>query len=204
MSRYLFGGTSSTTTTIPRENTSRSTPYSTFNINRYSNLTIEDLNTAIIDNDEETVMGILNANNISINQTITRDPYRNTVLHTAIIMGNVKIIQKLIDMGADLRLKNKKGENCADLLSKSHLGSIIEYIADKDSVKVEELKKDVKEKNTKIKNLEENVKQLEKTNNKIYEEKQKVEIEVKELRKRKVELEETNTRLIQATKKQKN
>ena len=202
MSRYLFSGSSASTTTI---NTGRTTSYTPSQVNqRYTNYTIEDLNSAIIDNDEDLVMGILNGNTLSINQTIGRDPYRNTVLHTAIIMGNIKIIQKLIDMGADLKIKNKKGENCADLLSKSHLGSIVLYISEKDSQKVEELKKEVKEKETKIKNLEENVIKLEKTNNIIYEEKQKVDTEVKELRKRKVELEETNSRLIQATKKSKN
>jgi len=191
MSRYSgFFGSSTTTTTNP-----------VLRVERY---TIEDLYAAIIDNNEKLVMEILISGTISVNQTIDRDPYRNTLLHTAIDMGNVKIIQKLIDMGADLRIRNKKGESSADKLSKSHLGEVIQYIYDKDSGKVEELKKEIKEKDGRIRVLEENVTTLESSNKRIYSEKQNLEVEVIQLRKRKIELEDTNSMLRQATKKPKN
>lgn len=172
--------------------------------NRYRNYSIEDLNTAIIENDENTVISVLNENTLSINQTISRDPYRNTLLHTAIIMGNIRIIQKLIDMGADLRIKNKKGESSADMLSKSHLGSVIEYISDRNTSRMEDLRKEVVEKQTRISNLENTVVKLENTNNRITKEKQELEVEVVNLRKRKVELEESNAVLRQASKKPRN
>ena len=180
---------------------------STFTVNPINrstrNYSIEDLNTAIIDNDEKLVFNILESNTISINQTITRDPYRNTLLHTAIEMGNVKIIQKLIDMGADLRITNKKGESCADKLSKSHLGSIIQYISDRSNGKVQELEQEVIQKDSRIRNLEDSVIKLENSNKKLFKEKQDVEVEVVQLRKRKLELEESNTMLRQASKKAK-
>jgi len=174
------------------------------NEGRYRNFTIEDLNNAIIENDEKTVIEVLNQGLFSINQTITRDPYRNTLLHTAIMMGNPGIIQKLIDLGADLRIKNKKGESSADLLSKSHLGDIIQYISDKNGEKVTTLTQEIKEKDVKIKNLEENMIRLEGKNNNLFQEKQNIEVEVIQLRKRKAELEESNSVLRQATKKSKN
>ena len=192
MSRYsnIFGSSTTTSYTVP--------------INRGRNLTIEDINSAIIENDEKLVMEALSNTDISINQTIVRDPYRNTLLHTAIEMGNVKIIQKLIDMGADLRIKNKKGESCADKLSKSHLGSIIQHIADKSVEQIRELTVEVNEKKRRIDVLEKSVEKLEEVNNRVVTEKQVVEVEVMQLRKRKIELEETNAMLRQATKKSKN
>lgn len=171
---------------------------------RYRNFTIEDLNNAIIENDEKTVIEVLNLGLISVNQTITRDPYRNTLLHTAIIMENPRVIQKLIDLGADLRIKNKKGESSADLLSKSHLGEIIQYISDKNTEKFSSITQELKEKDFKIKNLEENVTRLEGHNNQLFKERQNFEVEVVQLRKRKAELEESNSVLRQATKKPKN
>lgn len=178
---------------------------STFTVNPINRIShsIEDLNTAIIENDEKLVFNILETNTISINQTITRDPYRNTLLHTAIEMGNIKIIQKLIDMGADLRITNKKGESCADKLSKSHLGSVIQYISDRSIGKVQELEKEVVQKDSRIRNLEDSVVKLENSNKKLFKEKQEVEVEVVQLRKRKLELEESNTMLRQASKKAK-
>lgn len=195
MSRYtnIFGSGSTTTTFTTRQDQNKS-----------RNISIEDLNMAIIENDEKTVIDALNSGNISINQTIIRDPYRNTLLHTAIEMGNVKIIQKLIDMGADLGIKNKKGESCADKLSKSNLGEIIQYISDKETEKITELKRNVIERDTRIRLLEDNVNKLETVNNRVVKEKQEIEHEVVQLRKRKVELEESNNMLRQATKKQKN
>jgi len=192
MSRYsnIFGSSTTTSYTVP--------------INRGRNLTIEDINSAIIENDEKLVMEALSNTDISINQTIVRDPYRNTLLHTAIEMGNVKIIQKLIDMGADLRIKNKKGESCADKLSKSHLGSIIQHIADKSVEQIRELTVEVNEKKRRIDVLEKSVEKLEEVNNRVVTEKQVFEVEVMQLRKRKIELEETNAMLRQATKKSKN
>jgi len=192
MSRYsnIFGSSTTTSYTVP--------------INRGRNLTIEDINSAIIENDEKLVMEALSNTDISINQTIVRDPYRNTLLHTAIEMGNVKIIQKLIDMGADLRIKNKKEESCADKLSKSHLGSIIQHIADKSVEQIRELTVEVNEKKRRIDVLEKSVEKLEEVNNRVVTEKQFVEVEVMQLRKRKIELEETNAMLRQATKKSKN
>ena len=172
-------------------------------VNRNPSYSIEDLNNAIIDGDEKLVMSILDTNTISLNQTITRDPYRNTLLHTAIEMGNVIIIQKLIDLGADLRITNKKGESCADKLSKSHLGSVIQYISDRSIGKINELTQEVNMKNTKIKNLEETVVKLEDTNNKLYKQKQDQDVEIVQLKKRKIELEESNTMLRQASKKSK-
>ncbi len=193
MSRYpSFFGSSNTTSTI-------TTP-----INRSTILSIDRINELIIENNERAVLEALSSDTISINQTMDRDPYRNTLLHTAIIMGNVKIIQRLIDMGADLRLKNRKGESCAEMLSKSHLGDVIQYLSDKSSTKIQELTREVKEKTTRIQNLEDNLVKLENQNNKITKENQVLETEVVQLRKRKVELEETNTALRQATKKQKN
>jgi len=192
MSRYsnIFGSSTTTSYTVP--------------INRGRNLTIEDINSAIIENDEKLVMEALSNTDISINQTIVRDPYRNTLLHTAIEMGNVKIIQKLIDISADLRIKNKKGESCADKLSKSHLGSIIQHIADKSVEQIRELTVEVNEKKRRIDVLEKSVEKLEEVNNRVVTEKQVFEVEVMQLRKRKIELEETNAMLRQATKKSKN
>jgi len=189
----IFGSTTST--------------YSVNPINRTTSnrtITIEDINMAIIENDEKTVLDALNNINFSINQTIDRDPYRNTLLHTAIVMGNVKIIQRLIDMGADLKLKNKKGEDCGDLLSKSHLSTVIHYIAEKDKKSIDELKADVKEKTSRITNLESNISALEATNKRIYKEKQDAEFESTKLKRRNTELEESNSALRQATKKHKN
>jgi len=188
----LFGG-SNTTTINP------------FNLNR--NMTIDDLNMAIIENDEKKVLESIETANFSINQTLTRDPYRNTLLHTAIVMGNIKIIQKLLDMGADLKLKNRKGESAADLLAKSGLGDAVQYLADLadgNTKHVEEMKTELKLKDSKIKSLQDNIVILEGANNRLFKEKQDVEQEVTVLRKRKTELEETNAVLRQVTKKSKN
>ena len=217
--RFNFGGNASTqthtttipqthTTTIPQtpSNTSYSfIPSSQFDtkINKSVNITIEDINQAIINNDIKTVINMLNQGIISINQTNDRDPYRNTLLHTAIEMKNELIIKKLIDMGADLKLKNKKGESCADMLSYRNLGDIIQYIYDRDNKKVEILTKEVVEKNTKIKVLENNYSILQVSNNRTIKEKQEIEKEVIVLKKRKIELEEINTNLIKSSKKQK-
>jgi hypothetical protein len=204
--RFNSGDNGTHTTTTPQTTgtTYFNFPSSQFNTRTSINLTIEDINQAIINNDVETVINVLNKGLISINQTLDRDPYRNTLLHTAIEMKNEIIIKKLIDMGADLKLKNKKGESCADMLSYRNLGDIIQYIYDRDNKKVEILTKEVVEKNTKIKVLENNYSILQVSNNKTIKEKQEIEKEVIVLKKRKIELEEINTNLIKSSKKQKN
>jgi len=164
-------------------------------INRSRNYTIEDVNAAIIDGDEVLVFEAINSGMISVNQTLTRDPYRNTLLHTAIFCRNIKIIKKLIECGADLKIKNKFGESCSDTLSKSGLGEAVQFISDINGGAVDDLKKEVKEKNVQIKVMEESLSKLENTNNRLVKEKQESEIEIGRLRKRKVELEETNGKL---------
>ena len=203
--RFNSGDNGTYTTTTPQTTgtTYSYIPSTQFNSRTSINLTIEDINQAIINNDVETVINVLNKGLISINQTLDRDPYRNTLLHTAIEMKNELIIKKLIDMGADLKLKNKKGESCADMLSYRNLGDIIQYIYDRDNKKVEILTKEVVEKNTKIKVLENNYSILQVSNNRTIKEKQEIEKEVIVLKKRKIELEEINTNLIKSSKKQK-
>ena len=111
-----------TTTTTSTTTTTTTTP-----INRSNVMTIDRINELIIENDERAVIDALASNSISINQTMDRDPYRNTLLHTAITMGNVKIIQKLIDMGADLKIKNRKFASQIKDFSKVKINNITHF-----------------------------------------------------------------------------
>jgi len=161
---------------------------------RTINYTMEDIHTAIIEGNEERTISMLRSTNLSINQSLDRDPYRNTLLHIAIQLKNVRIIKILIEMGADLRIKNKFGDSPSDMLSKSGLGKLLEELLEFRVVEINKLKLELNKKDKLINELENSKSNLNASLNILRDENNT-------LKKRNIDLEQTCDNLLESTMK---
>jgi hypothetical protein len=172
---------------------------------------LTDIYEAILDNDNQKVLRLLETPGISINEqlNISSNPFRYTLLHHAIDMRSSKaVIKKLLLLGADLSIKDKRGRSCYDLLSCSGNGELVKDIY---SIKEEQIFNlqslldnrafNDKQKEDTIKNLNKEKLELEKTLHKIRLEKQVIDGKLFETHKRKIELESENTKLDNHVKK---
>ena len=157
-------------------------------------ITMEDIHSAIIDGNEDLVISMLRSSSVSINQSLDRDPYRNTLLHIAIQLKNIKIIKILIEYGADLRIKNKFGDSACDLLSKSGLGKLLEDLLEFRVVEINKLKIELDKKDKLINDLENSKSNL---NNSLT----ILRDEIITLKKRNIDLEKTCDNLLESTMK---
>jgi hypothetical protein len=156
--------------------------------------TYDDICDLLLHDDTNTVISEIGKGNFNINQQDTRT--KNTLLHIAIKEKNMIVINLLLSKGADINIKNRKGETCCDLLATSGLGPTIHTLIDKyKSLHVCTNKELIDSKN-KIKSLEQNVKGYIDTNTRLAKQKQELEckygsleIDVITLRKRKLDLE---------------
>lgn len=163
-------------------------------------ITLEDINTAIIENQTDKAIEMIKSPSApSINQSISRDPYRNTLLHVAITMRNLRMIKFLIVNGADLKIKNKSAQSCADLLATSGLGEAIHYLAE-DSAPY---KKMCEEKSVQIESLKKDNDRLVKINTQLTTRVQETEADLVRSRKRFAEAEAAVDNLLELTKKSK-
>lgn len=133
----------------------------------------------------------------------TRDMYENTPLHAAINMGNREIIQALIDHGCNLSIKNKRGETCYDLLSRSDIGPTIEYLATRHLKTIDSCRIETRSKTLEIQALQTEIRGLEQSNTKQCGEIQTLKIELLGKRKQVDELETQCANLRRAAKKPK-
>ena len=152
------------------------------------------------DNTKAVLDEIEKNKNFKINEQDTRT--KNTLLHIAIKERNVKVIEVLINKGADINIKNRKGESCGDLLALSGLGQIIHTIVDKSKSQNFYTERELTESKNKNKLLEQNIKTYMDTNIRITKQKQdleckygSLEVDVITLRKRKLDLEDKCVKL---------
>jgi ankyrin repeat protein len=152
------------------------------------------------DNTKAVLDEIEKNKNFKINEQDTRT--KNTLLHIAIKERNVKVIEVLINKGADINIKNRKGESCGDLLALSGLGQIIHTIVDKSKSQNFYTEKELTESKNKNKLLEQNIKTHMDTNIRITKQKQdleckcgSLEVDIITLRKRKLDLEDKCVKL---------
>jgi ankyrin repeat protein len=182
------------------------------NIRYFNNYTTEskssnilsDIYEAILENNEK-VLRLLETPGLNINEqlNISSNPFRYTLLHHAIDMRSSKaVIKKLLLLGADLSIKDKRGRTCYDLLSCSGNGELVKDIYSIKEEQVETLQSKLdnrafneKQKENTIKYLNEEKLELIKVLDKIRLEKQNLQGELMETRKRKIELETENTDL---------
>jgi hypothetical protein len=166
---------------------------------------LTDIYEAILDNDNPKVMKLLETPDLRINEqlNITSNPFRYTLLHHAIDMRSSKsVIQRLLMLGADLSIKDKRGRNCYDLLSNSGNGELVKDIYSIKEEQVKSLQTQIenrtfndKQKDNKIKSLNDEKLELTKVLDRIRLEKQNLQGDLMETRKRKIELETENTDL---------
>jgi ankyrin repeat protein len=156
--------------------------------------TYNDICDLLLHDDTTTVLNEIEKKNLNINQQDTRT--KNTLLHIAIKEKNIKVIDLLLSKGADINIKNRKGETCCDLLASSGLGSTIHKIVDKYKSMYSHNDKELIDSKNKIKILEQDVKGYIDANKRIAQLKQEVECKygnlelvVITLRKRKIDLE---------------
>jgi ankyrin repeat protein len=156
--------------------------------------TYNDICDLLLHDDINIVISEIEKNYININHQDTRT--KNTLLHIAIKERNIKVIELLIAKGADINIKNRKGETCCDLLALSGLGNTIHKIVDKYKSQQFYTDKEIVDSKNKIKTLEQDVKAYIDTNKRIAKQKQdleckysSLEIDVISLRKRKIDLE---------------
>jgi hypothetical protein len=166
---------------------------------------LSDIYEAILENDNQKVLRLLETPGLRVNEqlNITSNPFKYTLLHHAIDMRSSKnVIQKLLLLGADLSIKDKRGRSCYDLLSCCGNGELVKDIY---SIKEEQIKTlqtqldnrmfNDKQKDTKIQSLNDEKLELMKVLDRIRLEKQNLQGELMETRKRKIELETENTDL---------
>jgi hypothetical protein len=165
---------------------SRSSTYCTHTYNDICDLLLHD--------DTNTVISEIEKGDFNINQQDTRT--KNTLLHIAIKEKNIKVIDLLISKGADITIKNRKGETCYDLLALSGLGPTIYKLIDKYKSMHMYTDKELVDSKNKVKMLEQDVKGYIDMNKRIAKQKQdleckysSLEIDVITLRKRKIDLE---------------
>jgi ankyrin repeat protein len=156
------------------------------------------------DNTKAVLDEIEKNKNFKINEQDTRT--KNTLLHIAIKERNVKVIEVLINKGADINIKNRKGESCGDLLALSGLGQIIHTIVDsmvnKSKSQYVYTEKELNDSRDKNKLLEQNIKTYMDSNIRITKQKQdleykygSLEVDVITLRKRKLDLDDKCVKL---------
>lgn len=139
----------------------------------------------------------ISLNDISSN----RDVYGNTLLHTAILLGQPEIAQFLINFGCPLTTANTRGETCYDLLAKSNIGSLVKFIDDSGKKKVEAHQMETRSKSVKIVALETEVRSLENANVRLSKENQELTIKLGKRDREIDELETQKSNLIKASKK---
>ncbi len=172
--------------------------------------TLSDIYDSILENDDQKTLRLLETPFLQINEqlNISRNPYKYTLLHHAIDRGSSKaVIKKLLLLGADLNIKDKKGRNCYDLLSHTGNGELVKDIYSFKEEQIEMLQNKLdtrvsndREKDYKIQNLNNELSSLKKVLEETRLEKQNLHGELLQTRKRKIELETENADLI----KQKN
>jgi hypothetical protein len=188
---FSFGGSSATTTS-----TSGSTTGTIYH----------DIFRAIAESDINKVKSEISKTSFggpSFNNSTVHDMYENTPLHAAINMGNREIIQVLIDNGCDLSIKNKRGETCYDLLSRSDIGPTIEYLATRHLRTIDLCRFETRSKTLELQALQTEVRGLEQSNTKQCGEIQTLKIELLGKRKQVDELETQCANLRRAAKKPK-
>lgn len=167
--------------------------------------TLSNIYEAILEDDNQKVLRLLETQGLRINEqlNITSNPFKYTLLHHAIDMRSSKaVIQKLLLLGADLSIKDKRGRSCYDLLSRCGNGELIRDIY---SIKEEQImnlrtqldtsSKIDKQKDIKIQNINNEKLELMRVLEIVRLEKQNLQGDIMETRKRKIELETENTNL---------
>ena len=176
---------------------------------------LTDIYNAILEGDETKTMRLLNSLNSSqisnINETlnIPNNPFRYTLLHNAIDMrASTAVIKKLISLGADLNVKDKRGRTCYELLStcaneqvirdiyNAKEDKLIEYMTKNDSYN-----RDLNSYKDQIEVLKNDKKKLQEALEKVRLEKQSLQDEIMVSRKRTIELEGKNKDLEEQKKK---
>ncbi len=174
-----------------------------------------DIYNAILEGDETKTMRLLNSLNSSqisnINGTINipNNPFRYTLLHNAIDMrASTAVIKKLISLGADLNVKDKRGRTCYELLSTCANEQVIRdiYNAKEDKLreymtKNETYNRDLNSYKDQIETLKNDKKKLQEALEKVRLEKQSLQDEIMVSRKRTIELENKNKDLEEQKKK---
>jgi hypothetical protein len=178
-------------------------------------ITLIDIYNAILDGDNSKTLVLLNSLNSSqissINETlnIPNNPFRYTLLHNAIDMrASTAVIKKLISLGADLNIKDKRGRTCYELLSTCANEQVIRdiYAAKDDQIKEYMTKNDTFNKDLKIykdqiEALKNDKKKLQDALEKVRLEKQNLQDEIMLSRKRNIELDGKNKDLEEQKKK---
>jgi hypothetical protein len=186
------------------------------------NTQLIEIYNAILEGDEKKIMSLLNSlsifsfsNNINETLNIPNNPFRYTLLHNAIDMrASTIVIKKLISLGADLNIKDKRGRTCFDLLSTCGNEQVIRdiYSAKDDQIleyktKIQVKDLDIRTKDSKIELLNNDKKKLQEALDKVRLEKQNLQDEIMTSRKRSIDqdteiknLKEQKKKLIKQTK----
>jgi ankyrin repeat protein len=179
------------------------------------NTILTDIYNAILEGDETKTMRLLNSLNSSqisnINETINipNNPFRYTLLHNAIDMrASTAVIKKLISLGANLNIKDKRGRTCYELLSTCSNEQVIRDIYDAKEDKLREYmtknetyNRDLNSYKDQIETLKNDKKKLQEALEKVRLEKQSLQDEIMVSRKRTIELEGKNKDLEEQKKK---
>jgi len=207
---HHFGGNGTFTTTQPFTRTSEQSRFGIQNNNQ-----LIEIYNAILEGDEKKTIMLLNSLSIfpscNINETlnIPNNPFRYTLLHNAIDMkASTAIIKKLISLGADLNVKDKRGRTCYELLSTCANEQVIRdiYAAKDDQIREHILRSetsnlDLKLNRDQIETLKNDKKKLQEALDKVRLEKQNLQDEIMVSRKRTIELEGKNKDLEEQKKK---
>lgn len=59
-----------------------------------------------------------------------QNEYGNTKLHSAVYRGDIAEVARLLDMGADVTIRNKHGKTATDLAIENEEHEILELLAD--------------------------------------------------------------------------
>jgi hypothetical protein len=176
---------------------------------------LTDIYNAILEGDETKTMRLLNSLNSlqisNINETINipNNPFRYTLLHNAIDMrASTAVIKKLISLGANLNIKDKRGRTCYELLSTCANEQVIRDIYDAKEDKLREYmtknetyNRDLNSYKDQIEVLKNDKKKLQEALEKVRLEKQGLQDEIMVSRKRTIELENKNKDLEEQKKK---
>jgi ankyrin repeat protein len=176
---------------------------------------LSDIYNAILEGNEKKTMMLLNSLNSSqisnINETINipNNPFRYTLLHNAIDMrASTAVIKKLISLGANLNIKDKRGRTCYELLSTCANEQVIRDIYDAKEDKLREYmtknetyNRDLNSYRDQIEVLKNDKKKLQEALEKVRLEKQSLQDEIMVSRKRTIELEGKNKDLEEQKKK---
>jgi hypothetical protein len=179
------------------------------------NTILIDIYNAILEGDENKttrLLNLLNSSQVSnINETlnIPNNPFRYTLLHNAIDMrASTVVIKKLISLGANLNVKDKRGRTCYELLSTCANEQVIRdiYAAKDDKIREYMTKNDTYNKDLnlykdQIEALKNDKKKLQEALEKVRLEKQSLQDDIMVSRKRTIELEGKNKDLEEQKKK---